>query len=210
MPFRSPAVGSLEVSPRWWTIAAGTLADVDGLKASVATSASPVTYNLLAHFDGITGARLFNGVGPAFTISAHTSASAATYNTGASNQVVVTGQYSGATVTQRFQLSAAGGGENLITGPSGSALQPFDKIDSIAIPAQLGTGGAWTFGIRDLVGPSGLTFRYIRAQTAGNVILQYSEDPNSQDTFPLLAGETLGAQFQRVINGTALQFSVGL
>jgi hypothetical protein len=208
--FRSPGAQSLALPARWWSFPANSLNDVDALKTSVATVAAPVTYNVVGDFNGALGARIFNGVGPAFTLSLHNTTDVGVYAFGAANHIVITGWFAGRVVTQRFELATADGNENLILGPGGTPLQPFDKVDSIAIPAQVNTNGAWTFGVRDLVSPSGNGFRYIKALLAGNVTLRYGEDPNTDDALPLLAGELTGANFSRVVGTTTIGFSVGL
>lgn len=208
--FRTPGPTSLVACPRWFSFPANSLNSANALKLSIATVAAPTTYNLLAAFDGALGPRIFNGVGPAFTLSVHNTTDVGVYAFGANNRIVISGWYKGAQVTQPYQLATADGAENLTTGPGGSALQAFDKVDSIFIPAQVNTTGAWTFGVRDLVAPSGGHFRFIKAVLAGNAVLRYGEDPNTDDTIGLLAGEQLSAAFTRVLGTTTIGFSVGL
>jgi len=190
------------VSPRVWAIAAAALADVDALVTSLASSASAALLDEVGDFDGLLGARLFNGKGPAFTVSAHAAANAASYVAGST--VTVAGWFAGQQVTEVFTLAGTDGGEDFV------GAQPFDKVDSIAIEAQADTSGAWTFGVVDLVSPSGVGFRRIRAATAGSVVVRFNEDDATDETIPLAAGEALEAFFSRVVSTTTIGFRVDL
>lgn len=201
---------ALQIPARWITFANGWSAN-NTLKTAIATVAAPVTYQLLADFTGTLGARLFNGLGPAFTLSVTTSASVGAYNVGAASQIIVNGWWSGAVAQQKFQLVATGGGEtiNVSPGQTGtSSLQPLDKVDSIVIPAQVNAAGTFAFGVVDMVAPSGSRFRYVRAAAAGNVALRYGEDPTTDDVVSLTVGEQFPAACSRVLAATAVGVSV--
>jgi hypothetical protein len=208
--FRTPGPFSLAPCPRWFSFPANSLNVVNALKTTQATVAAPVVYSVVGDFNGTLGPRIFNGVGPAFTLSVHNSASPGSYAFGASNELVFTGWFNGRVVTQRYRLTTNAGGENITAGVGGALLQPFDKLDTVSIPAQVNASGAWTFGVRDLVSPSGGGFRFIKAVLAGSVVLRYGEDPNTDDSLGLLAGELSNTTFTRVVGSTTIGFSVGL
>lgn len=204
-------VSPLDVSfsPRWMSFAAAAgPQDVDGIKTTIASNVAQQTYNAVGQFTGANGPRFFNGIGPACTVSVHNSASVGAYNFGAGNRITISGWYNGAIVTQQYQLATADGGENLILGAGGVPLQPFDKLDSIVIPAQVSGAGAWTIGIRELVCPSGGRFRWLRTPVGGNITLRYGEDPATDDVMVTANGESVNAAFSHIV-ATALAFSVG-
>src|SRR5574337_1095199 len=118
---------------------ASTWVDADAIKTSVATVASAVSYSGAA-LNGAVGA---GAITPTKTISVTSSVSAATYNT--TDPIVITGTNErGEVITDSLLLTAAGGNETI------GGKHAFKTVTKIDVPAQLGTGGAFTFGILDL------------------------------------------------------------
>lgn len=52
-----------------------------------------------------------------------------------------------------------------------------EKIVSISIPAQGGTGGTFKIGVRDVCAPMGDTFIGVEVASAGTLYVQYGENP---------------------------------
>ena len=147
------------------TFASGELSDTDGVKSSAATVASETTY-LPAVMNGAginTSGVLLK---TARTVTATLSANSGSYSTDA---IVITGKYGGATVTSSLTPPDADGGVTLY------GDQPFDQLTSIVIPAQVNTGGAFTFGVGDICAKAGDRFTAVRCDTAITIHLQYGE-----------------------------------
>jgi hypothetical protein len=148
------------------TFSRTVIADPDGLKTTIATNVANQNYSGVA-LNGAEAALLLAGSGPARTLSVTTTASAATYRTGASFPIVVTGVYKGAVVTENLLLTQANGNETII------GAQVFDKVTSIAVPGQVDALGAFTFGVQDICGLAGEPFRGVKAHANGTLELEY-------------------------------------
>jgi hypothetical protein len=190
-------------SPRTVSFANGAaLVDADGIKTLVATVATAASY---------TGAAL-NGAyanpGPAYpTPGTHTglaqyptvtttSETPDTYNI--TDPIVFTGTYGGEVATSSATLVAVKGGEAII------GDHPLDSVVSIAVPAQLGTAGEFTFGFTDLAArkANGIIYpwRKVRAGGAGNVGLKF--ECQDVDTLAMLEGEKDDLLITRVVAAT--------
>jgi len=161
---------------------AAAMAIAAALVLSVATAITPQTYSG-AGLNGSVGA---GAISLPQSVTATTSASAATYAVGASHQIVVTGtDYFGNVLVGTITLTATGGGETVAAVDANGKILGFASVTSIVAPAQLGTGGAFTFGVRDVVvDPLALD---IRAGTAGNLGLGYND--GSGDVVPAQLAE---------------------
>jgi hypothetical protein len=162
-------------SPTWKSYAAATIADVDAIKTSIATSTSTAQY---------TGAALNGALGASAIrfpqcVSVTTSSSVGSYNT--SDPIVFTGtDKDGGTITASLTLTQADGNETIVD----SALQGFASVTQIDVPAQVDTNGAFEFGVRDVVlDPPA---QYLVAGANGNAKI-VDQDGNA-DTMAMIAG----------------------
>lgn len=147
--------------------AVANIAIANGLKTSIATSASPANYSGVALNGTLAGTTMF----PARTISVTTATHAASYNT--TNPIVFTGtDPNGATITESLTLTQSGGNETVV------GLKGFATVTSIAVPAQNDALGSFTFGVRDLILSE--LVRAIRVGGSGNLHVSYSD--GSTDT----------------------------
>ena len=151
------------------------LVDADGIMTARATAA---TAEIVSGVD-LDGA--YANPGPAYPAPAgHTGVAQYptvtttletpdTYNI--TDPIVFTGTYGGEPATSSATLTAVKGDETII------ADSPLDSVVSVAIPAQLGTAGEFTFGFTDLAARKSLgrvyPWRKVRAGAAGNVGLKF-------------------------------------
>lgn len=168
MPNPQDTYGAIRTFTRAASFAGNTLLIASG----VATAVTAQLINVLGSFNGADGAAMFNGtLGVARTVSVTTAAHAGSYKTGASFPIVVTGVYGGTTVTENLVLTAANGGETI------KGTKYFDKITSIAIPAENDALGGFTFGLQKIVAPgqsgSPTVFRAIKSSADGTLVLGY-------------------------------------
>ena len=152
------------------------MVDVNGVKTAIASNVAAQEYTGAA----LNGALYSGGVSLEWRLprgmSVTTSASGATYNT--TDPIVWTGtDWNGDAATASQILTAAGGGETLCA-PEG--LMTCTKIN---VPAQLGGGGQFEFGVRDLVldarGDRGnflIRGRQIRHGSKGDILVGYDGD----------------------------------
>jgi hypothetical protein len=154
-----------------------TLLDADGIKASIATTASIATYSGAA----LDGAYAADGVATPVP-NGHTdvdqypvataSSSAGSYVNGSTIQFV--GTYNGAAVTRTATVVGTGGAAEFI------ADGPIRTVTSIIVAAQANTSGAWTFGFTDLampdIGGVKYPFTFLRATGAGNIRVEHVGD----------------------------------
>jgi hypothetical protein len=126
-------------------------------------------------------------------VSVTTSASGATYNT--TDGIVFAGKRGGVDVSETLMLTDAAGNETIV------GNQAFDQITSITVPAQLGGGGAFTFGVSGIAARldeagDAIPYRAIRAGAAGNARIGYQV--GAADTLPMGAGETAMVLVERL------------
>jgi hypothetical protein len=187
---------SLQSSPRTITFVAATLVDLDAVKTSVATAATPITYSG-AGFNGALGAGPITLDPPRYISVTNTSA-VGTYKYGASYPIVITGTRCGVAVTESLLLTTANGNETIV------GDQPFDTLVSIAIPAQNDTSGAWTFGVHGLAcratggeSPQIHPYRRIKANVSGgNAKIGFGG--SYTDILPLVVGSVEEVLVSRV------------
>lgn len=180
-------------SPNFQTIAA-TWVDDDAIKTSIATSTSAQSY---------TGAGLNGAIGAAEidlpkSISITTGASGATYNV--TDPIRITGlDWRGDVIYEDVLLTAAGGGETLQT------TKGFAFVTALTVPAQLGTGGTFKFGILDLVFNHGA--RLLRHGAAGTVVVR--TQAGKSRSLVGLEGEKQDVIISRIVAaGTTFPFTV--
>lgn len=179
---------------------ASAFAAAAGIKTSIATLTTAVTYSGAA-LNGANVAILTFPQG----ITATTNASASTYAVGLANAIVVTGTDShGNVITGNVVLTATGGGETIST-PGG-----FYSVTSIAIPAQLGTGGVFTFGIGDLIfSPPA---RQVRGGAAGVIAVVTAGGAaggqGASDLVPCLQGEHHDIVLRRIFSATTTAYPI--
>lgn len=155
---------------------AGAIASSNAIKTSIATSTSVQTYSGA----GLTGTLAGGPYSVGRTVSVTTTSSSTTYNT--TNAIVVTGKdVNGNVITDNLLLTQSGGNETIVSTKS------FASVTSIAVPAQLGTGGAFVFGVYDVA--PGTEILEIRIKTAGTLVMTYHD--GSSDTLSALAGDRL-------------------
>ena len=152
----------------------GTVNNANGIKTSVATVASPVTYS---SFNGTLGGTFSVPRTVSFTSTSHSSSYVS-----ASTIVFHGTDINGAVITETLHNSTANGGETVV-GSLG-----FLTVTSIVVAAQADTAGAYTFGVRDIVCSSQCAD--IRVGTTGNLKVGYPD--GTTDTIPnVIAGEHL-------------------
>ena len=181
-----PATNASKLYPaaKLSTFTLAQLVDADGLVLSVASNVAIQTYSG-ASLDGT-----FANPGPASFrmprgISVTTSASGATYNT--TDAIVITGtDENGDALVENITLANAGGSELQVTAAG------FLTLTSIVTPAQLGGGGAFTFGVRDVVLSNARPARQVRHGAAGDILLGFAGD----DLSALTAG-----QYRDIVTG---------
>lgn len=187
--------GSNKPASRSKSYAAADTADADGVKVSIASSASPVAYtNAGADFNGAAIAA--GGVlDLPRTISVSLSTSSGSYNTVA---IVLTGRRGGHTVTESLTPTTQNGNETL------RGAQAFDVLESVAIPAQVNASGAFTIGTQDICAPCGDVFSAVKVHADGTLYVGYGDVGTQSDAIPIVVAnqniERIAAA--RVLTGT--------
>lgn len=156
--------------------ASGEVLDADGVKTSFATVASPVALTT-ADWNGavvLTGGIL--DLPRQLTISR--SNNAGQFSTA---PIVVTYTRGGITVVDSIVPGNANGNDILRT------TQAVEVLQSIALPAQGGTGGTFTIGVEDICCPKGQKFCGIELAANGTLYVQYGEASGAQsDAIPVV------------------------
>ncbi len=172
------------------TVTFQTVADADAIKTSVASSTSEESYSG-AELNGAIGAA---AMVPARTLSVTTSSNTGSYNI--ADPITFTGTDSeGNAISEDLTLTNEDGGETLVT------TKAFRTVTSIATPEQNDTGGAFTFGVRDIV-PVANPPRAVRCGGAGNLKVAY--DDGTTDTLTdIIAGEVLAISPTKIFGDAA-------
>lgn len=171
--------------------AATILASANAIKTSIATSASPVTYNGGALNGTWAGIASILPIGR--KITATSSAFAAAYVNGST--ITITGKdIYGKPLVNVLTVSGTGGGATLTTPDA------FAQITQIDIQAQASASGAWTFGFSDAV----VNARTVRVGTSGDLHVAYGTDGSgtvATDVIPKVqAGEQVPAYVQTIFS----------
>lgn len=182
------------------------MAVANAIVTSVSTSTSPQSYSG-AGLNGSIGA---GKIDLPQSVSATTSASGATYATGSTHKITVQGtDVFGNSITGFITLTMVGGGETVVALDANGVILGFASVTSISVPAQLGMGGAFTFGVRDVVVDQ-LTTDIRGGLAASNIVVGYSD--GSTDTVPTELAEHLYLYGARIVfaSSTAFPITVGI
>lgn len=175
--------------------AAAQIDDPDGVKTSFSTSASPVSLDA-SDYDGalvaLTGTVWLKGLPRTVTISRTLFAGAYT-----TDPIVLTGFWNGSQVTESLTPADTDGGD-VIRG-----TQLWDRLPTIAIPAQANTSGAFTIGAGDI----GAHDRFSGVEVAATGALNVQYGLSETDTIPaaqMLPGEVKPIEPSRILTDPAL------
>ncbi len=171
----------MRAARRTVTFASGALLDADGIKTSFATSTSPVTL-VPSNFNG---AEISSSSGAMLklprTVTLNRSNNANQFSV---EPIVIAGWRGGVAVTELLTPANDDGNDTL------AGTQPFDSISSVAIPAQGGTSGAFTIGVRDICAHAGDTFAGVEVAAAGTLHVAYGDSAGSAvDALPIASGQ---------------------
>jgi hypothetical protein len=182
------------VAPITKTYTSAQLADADGIKTSIATVASPVTY-VPADFNGA----LVSGSGRVAiplprTVTISRSSSANSYSV---SPIVITGTFDGQTVTESLTPANDDGNDTLY------GNQPFHYVTSIAIPAQANTSGAFTIGVGDICAPARDDI-FIGVKVSADAVVHFAFDKlaTATDSHTIVAGQAEVIGFRRILTGS--------
>jgi len=172
---------------------AAVITDADGIKTAIATNVAAQSY---------TGAALNGAIanpGPALVymriVSVTTTASPATYNT--TDPIIFTGTNQGAAArTANLLLTQAGGGETIYS------VVGFDLVSQIDVPAQLGGGGQFEFGVFDILPDDPLCG--VVSSVGGNVNVVYEDGRG--DIIPLAAAHREALPICRIVSASTTAF----
>lgn len=181
-------LGSIEASPRVIPLVASTVLVATGIKTSIATVASAVTY---------TGAAI-NGT----TATAGIATPSPSGNTRVAQYPIIVASSSAGSYVNGSTAVFTGTRDNkpatstaTIVGTDGNATfvgdSPLETCSSIAIGAQANTSGAFTMGWQDVACPlrGGVLepFRVLRPTSTGNVVVTCGSGDDA--TIPVTAGD---------------------
>lgn len=170
-----------------WSRTVTTIAVANAIKASIATVAAPASYST----SGLNGAIGQAEFAVPQNVTVTTSSHGGSY--AIASPIVITGlDPYGAVITENLTLTATGGGETI------AGTKSFAQVTQIDIPAMTDTGGAFTFGVGDILLPSGNVFREVRGNSAANVKVGFID--GTSDTIPCTAGEHHKVAANRVYN----------
>lgn len=162
------------------TFAAGDVFDDDGVAASAATSAAPVTVLPAsmtgAAMVGTTGR--FSKLPRSVVISRSNSPGSYTVQ-----PIVITGVRGSKTIVETLTPANANGNDAL------RSVAIFDSVVSVAFPAQVNGAGAFRIGVQDIGVPQpGDRFAALELAAAGNLNVRYGDAPDAQsDSIPVAA-----------------------
>ncbi len=189
----------LNSARRTVSILAAGLFDADGIKTSVTSSTSLVTYSG-ADFNGGSGISTTTGVlSPLPRVITISRSSAA--NQYSVLPITVIGRRGGVEITETLTPANDDGNDTLVT------LNAFSTLTSVTIPANAGAGGAYTIGFRDIAAPLGDRFTGVMPHASGNLIVQYNDNGTAAqavtDTIPGVADHIYPIAPYRIITGAA-------
>jgi len=150
--------------------------DVNGILTSQVTIAAPTTYTAAANFDGAEVVDTSGLLTLSRSVTITLSSNVGSYST---DDITVTGERNGATVTEVLNAPGADGGVTI------RGAQAFDLVTSVALPAMVDTGGAIEIGVGDICAVSGDRFSGVEPAAAGNLVLGYGG--GHTDTIPVPA-----------------------
>jgi hypothetical protein len=196
----------MELARRTMTLAAADLADPDGIKTTVSTSLTAVSYSGAA----LNGALVFSNVAePRFGgfLELASFPTATLSNTVgaffAASKVRWIGTYGGVAVTREASISTANGNET-ITGDG-----PMDTVTSVTVEAQQDTDGTFTFGFSGAC-PRRANGRvrswWLVGGGAGNIVAGYAN--GQSDTLVSAAGREHPVLVSRILATTAVPVTI--
>lgn len=145
------------------TYASSALNDTDGVKPAFATTTTVQTFTTGV----MTGAAISSGVldlPRSLTVTLSNTTGAFT-----TDPIVVTGVRGGTAVTASFTPADANGNATLAN------AQPFDRVSTITVPAQVLTTATIEVGVRDVCAPVGSKFCGVEVAAAGTLHMQYGD-----------------------------------
>lgn len=184
-------------SPRSNSFASTELWVTNGVVASAATVASPVTVlpaSMTGALMSATAGR-FNKLARAITITRSSSAGAYSLS-----PIVVTGNRDGVKYSESLTPANINGGDFLTT------VGVFKEVTSIVFPAQANTAGAFTIGGGDIgLQHNAEAFVAIELLAAGVANLQFGNTPPAQtDAKTCAANQVYQIGFTRLLTNPAL------
>lgn len=147
------------------SLAAAAVYDVDGIKTSFGSTAAIKTI-VPADFNGAILGAGASALDPARTIVIGRSSASNQYSV---LPIVITGVRGGVVVTESL-TPANDDGNDVLRG-----AQAFETITSVVIPADAGTGGAYTIGVQDICAPKGDNFEAVEILANGPLNVRYGE-----------------------------------
>lgn len=176
------------------TYAAAAVQDNDGIKTSFATVAAPV---LVVEAD-FNGAAVTAGSGVLDLPRTITITRSNNANQFSVDPIVITGFRGGVQVTETW-TPANDDGNDIFRG-----TQAFDRVVSIALPTQGGTGGTFLIGVQDICAPAGGSFTGVHLDAAGPLNVGYGTGGTTTDTITAVAGTVYPIAASRIRTSTAL------
>lgn len=149
-----------EIFPSDKTVSFTAIAATSAIKTSVATATTSSSYTGVA----LNGAQAGGPYPVPRTVSVTSTAHTGSY-TVPSNVTFTGTNGSGVVITETLVLTQVNGGETLVGG------KDFLTVTGITVDAQVDTGGAFVFGVQDIIASP----REIRIAGAGNLKLGYSD-----------------------------------
>lgn len=168
------------------TFVAAELFDDDGVVTSTATAAAPVTVLPAS----MTGAAM-SGTSGRFSklprsVVITRSNSAASYSV---QPIVITGWRGSKQIVESLTPANANGNDAL------RSVNIFDRLDSIAYPAQVNTSGAFKVGTQDIGVPQpGDRFAAFELAATGTLNVRYGDGPDAQSDAILVPAAMVGQQ----------------
>lgn len=173
---------SSRIASRSVSIAAGSVQDDDGIKTSFATVTSPVVL-VPADFNGPAVSVSGQIVGLSRTLTITRSNNASQFSV---SPIVLTYVRGGKELTESITPANINGNDVLAFNSA------VDKIISVSIPAQGGTGGTFKIGVRDICAMAGDTFVGVEPAAAGTLYVQYGETLGSPTDALIIPASIVG------------------
>lgn len=169
----------------WSRTVTTALASGNAIKTSIATAITAQSYSTV----GLNGAIGQSQFALPQTVSVTTSSHSGSYII--TSPIVVTGlDPYGNTITENLTLTQVNGNETI------QGVKSFAQVTKIDVPPMTDTSGAFTFGVGDVLLPSGTFFRKLRSNSAGDIKVGFQD--GTTDTIHLLAGETVNVLANRI------------
>lgn len=194
--------------PAWGTLSYSDIDDPNAIKTSIATAVTKQTY------DGAALNGTFANPGPAKTkmhvLSVTTASNGGSYVVGSTIVFTCTDQR-GKTRTLTATITNADGGETLDAVDADGNIVGAMTVSTIVVGAQADTGGAFEFGVTDVVFDD--TVRQLRGGAAGDIAVEYEADLISgvvafTDTLQCIEGERHDCFAKKILDSGTDAFPV--